>query len=71
MYRHGAKKSRTSLTVACDISVLIFDDSEERGPLDKVLEVEVNIIVFRQGVEIGEIGVKQVSGFKRTERGHN
>lgn len=42
----GRKKSRTLLTVARDISVLILDDSKERGPLDEVLEVEIDIVVF-------------------------
>lgn len=65
------KKIRTSLTVARDISVLIFDNSEERGPLGEVLEVEVDVVVFRQGVEIGEVGVEEVCRSKSTERGHD
>ena len=65
------RKGRTLLTVARDISVLVFNDSEKRGPLDEVIEVEVNIVVFRQRVEVGEVGIEKVFRLKSTEGGHD
>ena len=59
------------LTIARDISVLVFDDSEKRGPLDEVVEVEVDVVVFRQRVEVGEVGIEKVLGLKSTEGGHD
>ena len=61
---------RASLTVACDVPMLVFNDSEKRGPLNEVIKVEVDVIVFRQRVEVGEIGVEEVLGLKSAEGCH-
>lgn len=51
--------------------MLIFDDSKERGPSDEVVEVEVDVVIFRQRVEVGEVGVEEVLRLESAERGHN
>lgn len=65
------EKSRASLTVAYNIAVLVFDNSKERGPSDEVVEVEVNVVVFRQRVEISEIDFEEILGSESAERCHD
>ena len=47
-------------TVAYYIAVLVFGDCEEGGPVDKVVHVEIDIVVFGEGIEIGEIHVEEI-----------
>lgn len=47
-------------TVAYYIAVLVFGDCEERGPVDEVVHVEVEVVVFGEGIEVGEVHVEEV-----------
>lgn len=47
-------------TVASDVSMLVLGDGEEGGPAGEVLVVEVEVVVLGEGIEIGEVHVKEV-----------
>ena len=48
------------VTVTNYIAVLVFGDCEERGPVDEVVHVEVEVVVFGEGIEVGEVHVEEV-----------
>ena len=52
------------LTVTCDVTVLVFSDCEQGRPFGKVVHVEVDVIIFREGVKIGEVHSEQVLWLK-------
>ena len=47
-------------TVADDLAVF-FDALEERGPLHQVGQVEVQVVVLRQGVQVAQVQFEQVA----------
>lgn len=51
-------------TVAHDIAVAVFDDVEEGWPFHEIGEVELEVVVFGQRIEVGEIQREEVA------RGH-
>ncbi len=59
------------LTVANYIAVLVFCNCEERGPVDEVVHVEVDVVVFGEGIEVGEVHVEEVLGAEGAEGCHD
>ena len=57
-------------TVADYFAILILRDSEQRWPFRKILYVEIQIVIFGERIQIGEIGVKEVGGTKGAEGCH-
>lgn len=43
------------LTITDDVSILVLGDCEEGGPFGGVLEVEIDVVVFGEGVEVCEV----------------
>ena len=52
--------SAALLTVANDVAFLVFCYSEERGPFYEIMEVEVEIVVFSEGVEVCKVHTEEV-----------
>ena len=77
-YSAGAKKggmksaeyARRLLTVAYDVTMLVFCDGEQRRPAHQVLHVEVEIVVFGERIEVCEVHVEEILGTKWTEGRH-
>ena len=47
-------------TVADDVTILILRHGAERGPFGEVLHIVVDVIIFRQRVQVGEVHVEQI-----------
>ena len=57
-------------TVSYDIALLIFSYGEKGGPFANVMEIEIDIVIFRQGIEVGEIHAKEVERLELAEGCH-
>ena len=66
--RGGLEKGR--VTVADYVALLVFGDCEERGPVDEVVHVEVDVVIFGEGIEVGEVHVEEVLGAEGAEGCH-
>jgi hypothetical protein len=49
---------------------MFFYTLEERGPFHEVCEVEVEVIVFSEGVEVAEIELQEVTGSDSADSRH-
>jgi hypothetical protein len=49
---------------------MFFYTLEERGPFHEVCEVEVEVIVFGEGVEIAEVELQEVTGSDSADGRH-
>lgn len=58
------------ITVTCDVTVLIFSHGEQGRPFCQVVHVEVNVVILRERIQIGEIHFEQVLWLKGTEGSH-
>lgn len=58
------------LTVANDVAFLVFCYGEERGPFDEIVEVEIEVVVFSEGVEVCEVHTEEVLRTKLAEGCH-
>ena len=70
--QHDARSTQSRLqssmhTVADDVAVLVLGHGAERGPFSKVLHVVVDIVIFRERVQIGQVHVKEIRGPHWTE----
>lgn len=57
-------------TISNDVAVLVFGDCEQRRPLDEVLHVIIDVVVFCERVEVGQIHAQEVRRSHRPQRGH-
>ena len=48
------ERVRESLTVANDVAFHVLGNSEEGRPSGRILKVEIQVIVFRQRIEVGQ-----------------
>ena len=59
-----------SRTVANDIAHLILSNGEEGRPFVEVVKVEIDVVVFREGIEVRQIHAKEILRLALSEGGH-
>ena len=57
-------------TIAYDLAVFFYA-LEERGPFHEVCEVEVEVVVFGEGVEVAKVELQEIAGSDTADGRHD